>query len=443
MAPAIGICCNIIILLTVTYLLYCRVFKYGYVSDDLLSEGRRTAKPSKVALDERVWKSSTSGKPKLDHAISMLVHAGGSIMIYIALGMNQISFAAALLFCANPINNQGAVWISGRHYAWCALMLMAAKALGWFGFPMMILATVHPTALFAPLGYIGSDQWYLICFLPLIWLFHYKSFKREVNTRRGNETVDFDKKFSWAKIIIAIKIYGWYFAICCIPWSLTWYHNFMQSGAGAGNELMAKRSRKMDTPFWIGIVLIAFLIYSAIWNWTPVAWGLLWYSCAIAPYLNLFRMQQEIAERYVYNANIGVMFMLACLFPPILVALLLGFYIARLWSYLPAYTDDYWLIERGINEDTGAWYCWFVRGHKRWQQQAVREALNCWVMARMLSPHEFKILYNIAVVLKYLKQDAESLKMMNEAKTYVIKGQEKTAAHLFKEYAEGRYQLLR
>ena len=58
-------------------------------------------------------------------------------------------------------------------------------------------------------------------------------------------------------------------------------------------------------------------------------------------------------------------------------------------------------------------------------------------------PHEFTILYHIAVVLKYLKQDAESLKMMNEAKTYVIKGQEKTAAHLFKEYAEGRYQLLR
>ena len=440
---AIEIICNIIILFCATYLLYVRAMKYGYVSDDLLSEGRRKAVPSQVALDERVWKSSTSGNTKLDHGISILVHAGCSVMIYVALGLNPIALAAALLFCANPINNQGAVWISGRHYSWCGLFLLMAMSLKWFGFPAMILATVHPTALFAPLGYLGSNQWYLICFLPLIWIFHYRSFKREIKARRGQETVDYDRKFSGAKIIIAIKTYGWYFSLCCIPWAMTWYHNFMQSGAGAGNELMAKRSRKLDFFFWVGIALIAFLIYSAIWNWTAVAWGLWWYSCAIAPYLNLFRMQQEIAERYVYVANIGVMFALANLLPLPILLVLFGFYIARLWTYLPAYTDDYWLIERGINEDPSAWYCWFIRGHKRWQQQAIREALNCWVMAKMLSPHEFKILYNLAIVLKYLKQDAESLKFMDEAKAHVIKGQEKTAEHLFKEYAEGRYQLLR
>jgi len=430
------------VLLITTFALYYRTLKFGYVSDDLLSEGRRLAQPSKVAPDERVWKSSTSGKPWLDHAISMAVHAVCCVLIYLALGRNIISFMAAMLFCANPINNQGAVWISGRHYAWCALMLMLAKGLGWFGFPAMILATVHPTALFAPVGFLGSAQWYLVLFLPLIWLFHWRNFKREVKLRRGNETVEFDKRFSLAKIVIAIKIYGWYFAICIFPWALTWYHSFMQSGAGAGNELMAKRSRSLSFEFWIGIALIGFLIYS-LWNWTPVAWGLWWYTCAIAPYLNLFRMQQEIAERYVYVANIGIMFILAYLLPLPIVAIVFGIYIGRLWGFLPAYTDDYWLIEKSINEDPGAWYCWFVRAHKRWQQKALREALNCWVMAKMLSPHEYKILYNIAVVLKFLKQDAEAEKHMEEAKRHVIKGQEKTAEHMDKMFREGKYQLLR
>lgn len=439
----IQIICNVVIILCTTYLLYYRTIKCGYVSDDLLSEGRRKAVPSKVAPDERVWKSSTSGKPKVDHLISMAVHAGTCIAIYWALGLNTISFFAALLFCANPINNQGAVWISGRHYAWCALLLMVAKILGGWGIVAMILATVHPTALFAPVGFIGSEQWYLVCFLPIVWLFHFGHLKQEIKTRRGNESVDFDKKLSWAKIIIAIKIYGWYFAISCFPWSVTWYHNFMQSGAGAGNELMAKRARSLSWEFWLGIGMMLFLLYSVIWNWTPAAWGLFWYSCAIAPYLNLFRMQQEIAERYVYVANIGVMYLLGSILPPVCFYIILGFYCGRLFSFLLAYTDDYWLIEKSVNEDPGAWYCWFVRGHKQWQQQCIRGALNSWVMAKLLSPHEFKILYNLSVVLKYLRQDAEADKQMEEAKLHVIKGQENTANHLFKEFQEGRYQLLR
>ena len=440
---AIEVICNCVVILCATYLLYHKTIRLGYVSDDLLSEGRRRAEPSQVAPDERVWKSSTSGNPKLDHAISIMVHGACSVMIYVALGLNTVSFMAALLFCANPINNQGAIWISGRHYAWCGLLLMAAMALGWWGLPMMVLATVHPTALFAPCGFVGSENWYLVFYLPLIWAFHYRNFKKEVSVRRGKETVDFDRKFSWAKIIIAVKIYGWYFAISCVPWALTWYHNFMQSGAGAGNELMAKRSRKIDGLFWFGIALIGFLIYSAIWNWTPLAWGVWWYTCSIAPYTNLFRMQQEIAERYVYVANIGIMFALAHTLPALFLWVILGFYIGRLFTYIPAYTDDYWLIEKGVNEDPSAWYCWFVRGHKRWQQKAMRECLNMWVMAKMISPHEFKILYNIAVVLKVLKQDAESLKHIEEAKKYVIKGQENTAEILFKAYEEGKLQLLR
>jgi len=329
--------------------LYSQTIKFGYISDDLLSEQRRVNK--KVAPDERVWQSSTSGNTKKDHMISIAVHTAVSVMIYFAMGQTMIAFWAAMLFCANPVNNQGAVWISGRHYAWCALFLMTAKACVWIAPFSMIAATVHPTALFAPLGYIGSSQWYLVLILPIVWAIHFKKFKKEVKIRRGFERVTFDRKLSWAKIIIAIKTYGWYFVLCLFPWSLTWYHSFMQSGAGAGNELMAKKSRRLDWCFWVGLALMGYLVYSAIFNWTLTSWGIFWYSICIAPYLNLFRMQQEIAERYVYNANIGVMFALATISPVAVITLFLGGYIARLLKYLPAYIDDYWLIERSLCED--------------------------------------------------------------------------------------------
>lgn len=430
---------DIVLILSFNLLLYARTLKCGYVSDDLLSEKRRADKT--VAPGERHWQSSTSGNTVKDHARSIAVHAITCVMIYLGLGADSVALAAALLFAANPINNQGAVWISGRHYAWCALFLMMAKTSGWLGLPAMIAATVHPTALFAPLGYIGSQQWYLVLFLPVVWAIHYKNLKREVKVRRTNEVVDFDKKIGWQKIVIAIKIYGWYFAICVFPWAVTWYHSFMQSGAGAGNDVMAKRATKLDIFFWIGCALLAYLGYS-LFSWTAVSWGILWYTCSIAPYLNLFRMQQEIAERYCYIANVGVMFALANVLPAYAFAFVLGGYVARILTYITAYTDDYWLIEKGVTEDPAAWYCWYVRGHKRWQQQCIREALNCWVMAKMLSPKEFKVLYNIAVVLKFLKQDAESAAYIQMAKDNVIKGQEKTAEILFNNYKAGNFHLL-
>jgi len=431
---------KIIIILAVNVLLYARTTRYGYVSDDLPCEQRRTEK--KQGKYERIWQSATSGNKALDHSISIAVHAFCCVFIYTGLGANNISFMAALLFSANPINNQGSIWISGRNYAWCGLFMMMSMTCTWSAPFAMIASTVSSAAYFVPIGFLGSPKWYLILFLPIVWAIHYRTLKTEVKQRRGNEAVDFDKKMSWEKLIIAIKIYGFYFGLCLVPFALTWYHAFMQSGAGAGNEIMKKQALKLDWCFWLGLSLIGYMIYS-LFNWTPVSWGIFFYSISIAPYLNLFRMSQEIAERYCYVANIGLMFALANVCSPVVFAFVLGGYVMRLMVFMPAYKDDYWLIEYSVVEDPAAWFGWFIRAHKRWQQQSFREALNCWVMAKMISPTEFKILYNIAVVLKYLGKDDESLVYMKEAEKNIIKGQEKTAEHLITEYKRGRYQLLR
>lgn len=431
---------KIIIILSVNMLLYARALRCGYVSDDLPCEQRR--KEKKQGKYERVWQSATSGNPKLDHAISIAVHAMCCVFIYTGLGANNISFMAALLFSANPINNQATVWISGRNYAWCGLLMMLAMTCTFSAPFAMVGAVVCSAAYFVPIGFIGSAKWYLVLLLPIVWIIKYKVLKNEINVRRGNEAVTFDRKMSWEKLIIAIKVYGFYFGLCIVPFTLTFYHAFMQSGAGAGNDLMKKQSLKLDWCFWLGLSTIGYLIYSAIWNWTPISWGIFWYSISIAPYLNLFRMSQEIAERYCYIANIGLMFALANMCNPVLFAFIFGVYACRLIVYIPAFCDDYWLIEKSVNEDPGAWFGWYIRALKRWQQQSYREALNCWVMAKMISPKEFKILYNIAIVLKFLHKDEEATQYMKEAEKNTIKGQEKMAEHLIKEYKRGKYQLL-
>jgi hypothetical protein len=312
--------------------------------------------------------------------------------------------------------------------------------------PLALLAsTIQPTAYFAMFGYLGSDKYYLLFFAPLIWFVCFKRFKREVDVRRQNEAVAHDKVISWQKIIIAVKTYGYYFALCVIPFRLSWYHSFMQSGAGGGNVIEKQKAVKLSWPFWIGLSLIGYLIYS-LFNWNIIAWGILWLTVCIAPFLNLYRMQQEIAERYCYVANIGVMLALSLVLPPVAMACFFGIYISMLLKHIPAYTDDYWLVEYSTMNSPDAWFAWHMRAHKRWVQQSYREALNMWVMAKMISPKEFKILFNIAVVLKILGNMKESAEYMAQAKANIIKGQEELSLNLIREYERaegGKMPLLR
>jgi len=128
----------------------------------------------------------------------------------------------------------------------------------------------------------------------------------------------------------------------------------------------------------------------------------------------------------------------------IIFAFIFGAYLARLLSYYPkAYVDDYWLVETSVAEDPSAWYGWFMRAFKRAKQKAYKEALNLFVMAKLLSPQEFKILYNIGILLKLFKQDKEADHYLDLAQKYIIRGQETTSNHLLKLAREGKGQLIK
>ena len=103
---------------------YAHSLKLGYVSDDVAGLSRKFK-----SRRERIYNcivSVPSGNKRIDHALNILAHTLVCVMMYLALGQNEVSFMAALLFSVNPTNNQGSVWISGRHYAWCAFFVLSA-----------------------------------------------------------------------------------------------------------------------------------------------------------------------------------------------------------------------------------------------------------------------------------------------------------------------------
>jgi hypothetical protein len=65
-----------------------------------------------------------------------------------------------------------------------------------------------------------------------------------------------------------------------------------------------------------------------------------------------------------------------------------------------------------------------------------------WVMAKLLDPKEFKILMNIAIVLKLLKKHEEAEHYLKLAEQNIIPGQEKQANELISQFKKGYGNLI-
>jgi hypothetical protein len=214
----------------------------------------------------------------------------------------------------------------------------------------------------------------------------------------------------------------------------------------AGNDISRKKAYTIkDKFFWIGLTVIIASLALYFTQVNQLTSSLIWFMIAIAPFCNLYRCNQESAERFMYLANVGLMVFLAnvIISYPVAIGVVLALYATRLFIYYRvAYVDDYWLIEAAVQEDTKAWYAWHTRGYKRFCQGALREALNMFVMAKMMSPQEFKVLFNIGSILVGLKQKEEGEHFLNLAEKYIVEGQEVEAKEVLAAARAGRVPVI-
>jgi len=434
---------KIIIILAANVILFARTLRFSYVSDDIPTF--KNPPPFKNKWHKLLlWLiAAYKWKTKYDHLATLIIHALVGVFIYLAFGATDISFFAALLFCLNPATNQGSVWISGRGYVLPPLMLLISLSMPFLA-PVTLWAMGYFNLGFvAPVALVGSNKAYLLALMPFIWLFWGKKFKEDVKRKIAFERADEDRKLHFGKIILAIKTMGFYATLGLIPFRITFYHSFLQSCAG--NEIMKRRAYSMkDKFFWFGLALISVFIYLVLQKWTLTTYGLWWFFIMILPFSNFKRLQQEIAERYIYTPLIGLMLALASVIInyPVIIAIFLAIYVVKFNSIMRMYQDDYWVLETAVIEDHQAWFAWHMRAIKRWDVGSFKEALTMWVMAKLISPKEFKLLFNIAVVLRLLKKNNEAMEYFNLAMANIIKGQEVEVRSIVEEFKQGKMRLL-
>lgn len=116
----------------------------------------------------------------------------------------------------------------------------------------------------------------------------------------------------------------------------------------------------------------------------------------------------------------------------------IGMYMTKLWTYADAYTDDYFMVEQACINSPDSWFAWHVRGMKRWDTKSYQEAVILWTMARMISPKEFKINFNIATALKLSGNTKEALQFFEESKKCVPPGQEDQIKKITDDWEKGQ-----
>ena len=432
---------EILIIILSNFLFYAKTLCFKYVSDDIPSS-QRPKHPNKWMHFLLSLEGHLKTNTYLDHFITLVLHTTVCVFIYLAFGSNNISFLAAILFAFNPINNQGAVWISGRGYVLSTLGMTGALAFPKLALAFLVLATYSNAGFLAPICLIGSNYSYLLLFMPLIWLFHMRRFKRNVADKMKTETYVEDKRIHIGKLIVLIKTASFYFVHSIIPIRTAFYHSYLQSMTASGR---AKAYSLVDRFLWIGVGILGFIIWRFITHpWDLVNFGFLWYMITIAPFCNVIRLQQEIAERYAYLPNVGLMIVLATYLQayPILIPAVIAMYATKMWFYMDCYEDDYYLVETSCLNAPDAWFGWHVRAMRRWEQKSYQEAVILWTMAKIISPNEFKVLFNISTALKLSQLHQEADEYLKLAMENVPEGQEEQSKQLYEDWKKGNLTIL-
>lgn len=392
------------------------------------------------------WK----GRPRLaifkteeqEHLLALTLHTLLCVGIYFAFGRNDISFIAALLYSVNPVNNQGTIWPGGRGYVYPALGLVITLAVPYLAPLALFFGMSFTVGFLAPLALIGHSSWFVLACILVMWLIHSRKFRTAVRSKAGSEQFTEDRRFHWGKLVLAAKTLGFYLTLCIVPFKITFYHNILQSCAG--NEIMRKRAYRLDGFFWLGLVTCLGWIAYSLYRWDNLAWAMFAFIITIGPFCNLRRANQEIAERFAALPNVFLTYFVAQLIYayPIVVTIFLTFYATRTYYTLKLYQDDYWVTECAVVEDDKAWWAWHCRAMKRWDTKSYKEALTLWVMAKLLSPKEFKILMNIATVLRLLHNDKEADEYLKLAAENIVEGQEEDSKRFIREHKAGKLPIL-
>lgn len=331
----------VIILLNVA--IYFRTLKFEPVTDDIhrlrdLKRNGTIKQWSMRAIWAKLYGAGMFENNTRDRCVNPCLHTLASVLIYVIFGMTDVSFIAALLYSVSPTNNQTAVWLNGRRYlvnTILALIISASLPFGLILYPLISLFQIN--AMPVPLLLIFTDFWWLTPILGLAPFFYNNYMIKKLRSRihhRMKCSSYFD--YSPRKLILVVKTFGYYFFHIIFPQKVFFFSTFQQEFAitKQGN----KKAYSIDFEFFKGAVALI-ITGTAFYLFPQVRYYIFWYLIFILPWLNWITITQMVADRYTAIASIGMYMTLATLLPTEIIAILIGYYIAKNIQVQDMYKD--------------------------------------------------------------------------------------------------------
>jgi hypothetical protein len=409
---------RILAIIAVVVLMYWRTLKYQFIIDDHDHIKKIEEKTPKLWM--RVWEHFYGIKVtnlKLTHAFSIAVHAITCCLVYLVFGANDISFLTSLLFALNPVNNQASIWLSGRAYAITAMLLLV----GMLFLPLLpffygLASWWSIGALFAPLLFLSMEPHWFGLFVPL-GLFLITAKTKQCFTAgkdRYSGATNVMGEMSFRKLIIVFKSLGYYTTLCIFPVRLGMCHSYLSTFGLTKEE--TDKWFKPDIFFFIGLAVTGVVAVNLIHPFFPPLFGLFWFILFTAQWCNFIVISHLITERYIYLANIGLMYLLATLvIGTPLMWIFLTFYAVRLFYFMPAYSSiiSYWKsnTENFPNVAMG----WNQFGLGQLQFGNTGSALDSWIRGVQERPNDFRLNYNTANLLLGCGQAEQAVRFIKTA----------------------------
>jgi len=366
---------------------------------------------------------------KLAHWQVIGIHTLNCILIYLAFGQNDISTVAALLFAVNPVNNQCSIWISGKGYAMnttCALLMWMFPAFSVIPYLFGTYFCGASLVLF-PLIFLFTKYWWL-SLLVLLGLYREKDRifnKTDPRSKFNTESNEELKSIKPIKLILFFKTYAYHFINALSARILGLYHQYLFLMGVSPDE--NKKCYKIDGYFFFGIILAIATFYTR-------HIGLLWFLLAIAQFCNIISFNQTIASRYVYLANVGLVYLLAGFiinYPVIIIAFLV-YYITKLVFFMKAYNNEYWSIEYACWEQPNFFYSWQNRAAHCFLNRNYHGALGNTLKAMELRKDDWKLTYNLVQIYLILGHLPLAKKTFEDANKLGIAGREEQIGNLMR-----------
>lgn len=305
-----------LIIVAVCLVFYARTYSYGCVIDDRDIE--KSSKEKKLTGWHWWWgyfNGTYYGDMLVAHVLTTLVHTINCLLVYVLAGKGTVGLLAAILFAIHPSNTQGAVWLSGKHYAYATTIMLLALILHPFLVPIFYFVGLiwgGVGVIFLPFFVIlYKNIWIGLLMIAIVTL-GFKFDKGVIASIISRKKVSNKRMRTLTprKVVLAVKTFSYYFCYSLLPWRIGMFHEFGYSYGITKQD--SDLVEKMDFHFWGGLILCLLYVLLLCVNITNmIGFGLAFYLIMLFPFLNWVTIQQFVADRYVYLPNVGFCIALA------------------------------------------------------------------------------------------------------------------------------------